>query len=248
MLQLYIGNKNYSSWSLRPWLVLKAFDLPFHEIRLRLSQDAQSTFKRTLASIGVPTGKVPVLVDDGLVVWDTLAICEYLAERFEHEPLWPQDARARARARSICAEMHAGFTALRTHCPMNIEADLPDVGRRVLAQEAGVALDLARIAGMWGELLAEHGGPWLFGAFSIADAYFAPVCSRIQTYHLPLPQDAAAYQQRVLAHPAMQAWMADARAEKDFVGFDEPYRAGTGTGAGTAQGGAAAGQPAADDL
>ena len=133
MLQLYIGNKNYSSWSLRPWLVLKAFNLPFHEIKLRLSQDPQSAFKRTLAAIGAPTGRVPVLVDDGLLVWDTLAICEYLAERFEHEPLWPQEAAARARARSICAEMHAGFTALRTHCPMNIEADLPEVGRRVLA-------------------------------------------------------------------------------------------------------------------
>ena len=224
-LELYIGNKNYSSWSLRPWLLLTQAGIPFREVMVRFdSFAADSAFKATVGRIS-PVGKVPVLVDDGFAVWDTLAIAEYVAERFPEKHLWPADARQRARARSVCAEMHSGFTALRNHCPMNIEAALPEVGRIVWRDQAGVRADLARIEAIWTELLDAHGGPMLFGDFGIADAYYAPVCSRIRTYALPVSPTVAAYVDRVHALPAMQAWTADALAEHDFIDFDEPYRA-----------------------
>jgi len=225
-LELYIGNKNYSSWSLRSWLLLSQAGIPFREVMVRFdSFGASSAFKTTMGRIS-PVGKVPVLVDDGFAVWDTLAIAEYLAERFPEKQLWPADARARARARSVCAEMHSGFTALRSHCPMNIEAALPEVGRIVWRDQAGVRADLARIEALWTELLAAHGGPMLFGDFGIADAYYAPVCSRIRTYALPVSPVVAAYVDRVHSLAAMQTWTADALAEHDFIAFDEPYRAG----------------------
>src|SRR6185436_20679701 len=130
-LKLVVGNKNYSSWSMRPWVLLRQFQIPFDEVMVRFdSMDADSQFKRRVAQVS-PAGRVPVLVDDGLVVWDTLAIAEYLAERFPQHALWPRDVRQRTRARSLCAEMHAGFSALRTHCPQNLEASLPAVGERV---------------------------------------------------------------------------------------------------------------------
>ena len=223
-LQLYIGNKNYSSWSMRPWVLLTGAGIPFEEKMVRFdSFDAQSAFKSAVTTVN-PVGKVPALVDDGFAVWDTLAIAEYLAERFPDKHLWPADAKARARARSVCAEMHSGFTALRNHCPMNIEASLPEVGRIVWRDQAGVRADMARIEAMWSGLLAEHGGPMLFGAFGIADAYFAPVCSRIRTYALPVSPAVAAYVDRVHQLPAVQAWVQQALAEHDFIDFDEPYR------------------------
>jgi glutathione S-transferase len=223
-LQLYIGNKNYSSWSMRPWVLMTGAGIPFEEKMVRFdSFDAQSAFKSVVAAIN-PVGKVPVLVDDGLVVWDTLAIAEYLAERFPEKHLWPTDAKARARARSVCAEMHSGFTALRNHCSMNIEASLPEIGRILWRDQAGVRADIARLESMWTGLLAEHGGPVLFGDFGIADAYFAPVCSRIRTYALPVSPTVAAYVDRVHQLPAVQAWVQQALAEHDFIGFDEPYR------------------------
>jgi glutathione S-transferase len=222
-MQLYIGNKNYSSWSLRPWLLMTQAGIAFEEIRLRLNFDAQSDFKKTLGKLS-PAGRVPVLVDEGFAVWDTLAIAEYLAEKYPAKSLWPAQPLARARARSLCAEMHAGFGALRSHCPMNIEAALPDVGRRVMAEQPEVAADLARIVQMWSQQLDQHGGPFLFGAFSIADAYYAPVCARITTYALPVPAGVAGYIERVFALPAMAAWVREAKAENDFLGFDEPYR------------------------
>ena len=223
-LQLYIGNKNYSSWSMRPWVLLTGAGIPFEEKMVRFdSFDAQSAFKSVVAAIN-PVGKMPVLVDDGFAVWDTLAIAEYLAERFPDKQLWPADARARARARSVCAEMHSGFTALRSHCSMNIEASLPEVGRILWRDQAGVRADIARLEAMWTGLLAEHGGPMLFGAFGIADAYFAPVCSRIRTYALPVSPTVAAYVDRVHQLPAVQAWVQQALAEHDFIDFDEPYR------------------------
>jgi glutathione S-transferase len=222
-MQLYIGNKNYSSWSLRPWLLLKHSGIPFEEVKLRLSQDAGSPFKRALAAIA-PSGRVPVLVDEGFAVWDTLAIAEYLAEKVPAKQLWPVQPLARARARSLCAEMHSGFGALRNHCGMNIEASLPEIGRKLLAEQPDVADDLARIVQMWEQQFRENGGPFLFGAFSIADAYYAPVCSRIKTYALPVPAAVQAYVERIHALPAMQAWVADALAEHDFIEFDEPYR------------------------
>jgi glutathione S-transferase len=222
-MQLYIGNKNYSSWSLRPWLLMTQTGIAFEEVRLRLNFDAQSDFKKTLGKLS-PAGRVPVLVDEGFAVWDTLAIAEYLAEKYPAKSLWPAQPLARARARSLCAEMHAGFGALRSHCPMNIEAALPDVGRRLMAEQPEVAADLARIVQMWSQQLDQHGGPFLFGAFSIADAYYAPVCARITTYALPVPAGVAGYIERVFALPAMAAWVREAKAENDFLGFDEPYR------------------------
>jgi glutathione S-transferase len=225
-LQLYIGNKNYSSWSMRPWVLLTQGGIPFEEMMVRFdSFDAQSRFKSVVAAIN-PVGKVPVLVDDGFAVWDTLAIAEYLAERFPEKRLWPADPKARARARSVCAEMHSGFGSLRSHCPMNIEASLHEVGRIVWRDQAGVRADLARLEAMWTGLLTEHGGPMLFGDFGIADAYFASVCARIQSYALPVSPVVQAYVDRVLALPALQAWIQQALVEHDFIPFDEPYRSG----------------------
>jgi len=223
-MQLYIGNKNYSSWSMRPWVLMKQAGIPFDEVLIRFDSFApDSAFKTELARLS-PTGRVPLLVDEGLAVWDTLAIAEYLAEKFPQKQLWPADPRARARARSICAEMHAGFGALRSAFGMNIEASLPHIGEQVLREQPAVRADLDRLVQMWSELLQQHGGPLLFGGFSIADAYFAPVVMRMKTFHLPVPPQVAAYAERVRALPGVDAWCRDALEEKDFLAFEEPYR------------------------
>jgi glutathione S-transferase len=224
MLQLYIGNKNYSSWSMRPWVALRQFGIPFEEVRLRFdSFDADSEFKQALARVS-PAGTVPVLVDDGFSIWDTLAIAEYVAEKFPQHALWPREPQARARARSLCAEMHAGFRGLRNACGMNIEAHLPEIGARVLAEQPEVRAELDRLNQAWQAALATSGGPFLFGEFSLADAFFAPVVSRVRTYGLPLAAPAAAWAERVWATEAVQAWVADALEEKDFLAFEESYR------------------------
>ncbi len=224
MLTLYIANKNYSSWSMRPWVLLKQAGIPFEEQMVRFdSFDSDSQFKRRIGEIN-PAGRVPVLVDEGLAVWDSLAIAEYAAERFPDKQLWPADARARARARSVCAEMHAGFSALRSACPMNIEANLAQAGALAWRDKPAVRADVQRIVSMWTALLQEHGGPMLFGAFSVADAYFAPVCMRIKNYGLPVPGNVTDYIRRVCALPGVKAWIDDALAEKEFLDFEEPYR------------------------
>ena len=224
MLQLYIGNKNYSSWSMRVGVLMAQAGIPHQEVMVRFDSFAPgSQFRKTTDALN-PAGKVPVLVDGDLVVWDTLAIAEYLAEQFPEKHLWPRDAKARARARSICAEMHSGFAALRAACPMNIEASLQAVGQLVWRDKPAVRRDLDRLVAMWTELLEEHGGPMLFGDFSIADAYYAPVCMRLQTYGLPVPVQVAAYIERVLALPGVKAWVDAALAEQDFLAFEEPYR------------------------
>lgn len=224
MLKLYIGNKNYSSWSMRPWVLLTQAGIPFEEVMVRFDAfDATSAFKRTMAAHN-PVGKVPVLVDNGFAVWDTLAIAETLAEQFPDKALWPADPQARARARSVCAEMHSGFVALRGACPMNIEASLPDIGALALRDQPAVRADLARLVAMWSELLQHYGGPMLLGDFSIADAYFAPVVMRIRTYALPVPPTVAAYIDRFCALPGVKAWIDGALAERDFLDFEEPYR------------------------
>ena len=224
MLTLYIGNKNYSSWSMRPWVLLKQADIAFEEVKVRFdSFEAGSQFRQTIDTI-TPTGKVPVLVDDGLVVWDTLAIAEYVAEKYPAKNLWPQDARARARARSVCAEMHSGFSGLRSACPMNIETDLHVTGQLIWRDRPAVRLDVARIVVMWSELLADHHGPLLMGEFTIVDAYFAPVAMRLKTYALPVPAKITAYIDRLCATPGVKAWTEDALLENDFRDFEEPYR------------------------
>lgn len=236
MLQLYIGNQNYSSWSMRPWVLMTDAGIAFEAVKVRFDAFTPgSAFKRTIGAL-VPTAKVPALViheptdDDAghaepLVVWDTLAIAETLAERFPARHLWPADPVRRARARSLCAEMHSGFGALREHCTMNIEARLPEVGARVLAEHPGVRADLDRIVAMWTGCLDAHGGPWLMGErFGNVDAYFAPVVMRLRTYALPVPPVVAAYVERVVQRPSVAAWIAEALAERDFLAFEEPYR------------------------
>ena len=224
MLQLYIGNKNYSSWSMRPWVLLTQAGIAFEEVMVRFDAfTPDSQFKQRLGPVS-PSGKVPVLVDDGFAIWDTLAIAEYLAEKFPQHPLWPADAKARARARSVSAEMHSGFTGLRGACPMNIDADLAQAGALIWRDKPAVRADVARIVEMWTELLDTHKGPMLFGAFSIADAMFAPVCMRLGRYALPLPPAIAAYVRRVEQLPGVKAWIAGAMQEKDFLDFEEPYR------------------------
>ena len=224
MLKLYIGNKNYSSWSMRPWVLLTQAGIPFEEVMARFDSFApDSHFKQVIGPVS-PVGKVPALVDGDLVVWDTLAIAEYLAEKFPDQQLWPADIKARARARSICAEMHSGFAALRSACPMNIEASLPEIGQLVWRDKPAVRADVARLVAMWSELLAQHGGPMLFGTFSVADAYFAPVVMRFKTYALPVPEAIATYMERVAALPGVKAWVQGALAEHDFRDFEEPFR------------------------
>lgn len=218
-MKLVIGNKNYSSWSLRPWLLLTHAGIPFEEIPVPLFR---AGFAEQVAKYS-PAGKVPVLLDGDISVWDSLAIAEYLAERFPEHALWPADAAERAHARSICAEMHSGFGALRGQMPMNVTAVLPGMGWNIAVQR-----DVDRIAAIWTGLRVRHDvrGPFLFGTFSIADAFYAPVVSRFATYGVHLPDEAKAYADFILALPAMQAWIAAAREENDFIADDEPYRTG----------------------
>jgi len=224
MLKLYIGNKNYSSWSMRPWVLLTQAQIAFEEVFVRFDGfTPESEFKQTLQAIS-PAGKVPVLQDGDLVVWDTLAIAEYAAEKFPEKKLWPQSIGARALARSLCAEMHAGFMGLRANCPMNIEASLPEQGAIIWRDKSAVRSDVERIVAMWTQLLEASGGPMLFGDFSVVDAYFAPVCMRLKTYALPVPPVISAYIERLSALSGVKAWIDAALKERDFLDFEEPYR------------------------
>ena len=216
-LTLVIGNKNYSSWSLRPWLAMKMAGVTFDELRIPLDQpDTKANIRRHS-----PTGKVPCLIDSGaagkLTVWDSLAICEYVNEAYANGRLWPADRTARARARSAAAEMHSGFAALRTHMSMDIRARKYERGAAALARE-DVAADVARIRALWFDALAESGGPFLFGEFSIADAFFAPVVMRFVTYGVELAPGLAAYRDRIVALAPMQQWIDDATAEVEDLG------------------------------
>ncbi len=206
MLKLVIGNKNYSSWSIRPWVLMTQAAIPFEEMQVWLAESD------TVASIArySPTGTVPVLLDGDLKVWDSLAICEYLADKFPEKNLWPRDAGLRAVARAVSAEMHSGFTALRTNMPMNIRNRYP--GRGMHAEvAAAVCADIARVSALWSECVARSGGPYLFGAFSVADAMFTPVVFRLRTYGVALDETAgdtasgaaADYVQRMLATPTL---------------------------------------------
>jgi len=213
-LKLVIGNKNYSSWSMRPWLVLTAFDIDFEEICIPL--DRADTAARIAAYSAA--GRVPVLIDGNLAVWDSLAICEYLAEQFAARPLWPQDTAARAMARSICAEMHAGFPDLRSQMSMNIHASLPGRGHT-----PGAQADIGRICEIWETCLANFGHrQFLFGDFSIADAFYAPVVMRFRTYAVSLAPALQGYADRVAAHPAVARWIRESLAETEVIPKYEP--------------------------
>lgn len=203
---LVIGNKNYSSWSLRAWLAMEQTGAPFTEKQIWFDEDRDRAKRRQYA----PTGRVPVLLHGDLRVWDSLAIVEYLAEQFPARGLWPAAPAARARARSVCAEMHSGFVALRREMPMDTRARFAPK-----APSPEAAADIARVIEIWASTRAEFGpgGPFLFGQRSIADAYFAPVVSRFVTHAVPLRGAAAAYRDAVLALPALQRWMQAAAAE-----------------------------------
>jgi glutathione S-transferase len=223
-MKLYIANKNYSSWSMRPGVMLKQAGIAHEEVMVRFDGfDAQSQFKQTLKDIN-PVGKVPVLVDGDIVVWDTLAIAEYVAEKFPEKKLWPTAVADRARARSICAEMHSGFTGIRSACPMNIDAYLPEIGAVAMRDKEALRQDLKRIDSLFSSLLKQHKGPMLFGEFTIPDAYFAPVVMRIKTYALPVSAETQAYMDRLCTMPGVKAWIDDALAEKDFIDIEEPFR------------------------
>ncbi len=207
---LVIGNKNYSSWSLRPWIFMKRSGVPFSEVRVPLYQPGSTEELRRHS----PSGLVPVLLDGKVTVWDSLAICEYVSERFLDGRGWPEDIAARAAARSVSAEMHAGFQSVRAKLPMNLRALFP--GKHISDEvDAGIQ----RIAAIWEQCRREHGaaGPWLFGAFSIADAMYAPIAWRFLSYGVALEGTAAEYMQTLLAMPEMQAWHADALKESEVL-------------------------------
>jgi glutathione S-transferase len=222
-LQLLIGNKNYSSWSMRPWVLMRQLGIEFEEIKLRFDFSDGSAFRQAVARHS-PAGTVPVLLMDGLAVWDTLAIIETLNEAFPRLGVWPADTLRRARARSLCAEMHAGFSSLRSLCPMNIEAHLPEVGARLWDEYDALRRDVRRIEQMWDDALQASGGPMLFGDFCAVDAYYAPVCMRVKTYGLPVSAATRSYMDRVTALPGVRHWVDDALGEADFLDFEEPYR------------------------
>jgi glutathione S-transferase len=206
-MKLIIADKTYSSWSLRPWLALKMIGEPFEEELIFLHRP--DTRERILRY--APSAKVPCLLDGPAVIWESLAICEYLAERFPKAGLWPSDGTARAHARTIASEMHAGFQALRTHLPMNCRTVQPIK----LGDDGAARADLARIDTMWTDCRRRFGagGPFLFGRFTIADAMYAPVATRLVTYQVPAAPEAAAYVKALYALPALQEWIAAARLE-----------------------------------
>ena len=206
-LTLVIGNKNYSSWSMRPWMALKALSIPFSEIVIPLYTNAAD--KQRILDV-TTSGKVPALVDGDITVWDSLAIIEYLAERFPDAELWPKDRAARAHARSISAEMHSGFMALRNECGMNIHRP---VASKKLSEDA--LANVARIQQIWTDCHARYGGegPYLFGAFTAADAMFAPVVHRFRTYDIATSPPVRDYMKSMLANPAFGKWTDDALAE-----------------------------------
>jgi glutathione S-transferase len=199
-LTLVIGNKNYSSWSLRPWIAMRNAGIAFEEILVELYTDE---FRKRVGEFS-PVGKVPVLIDDGAIVWESIAILEHLAEKFPGANLWPAEPKARAHARSIATEMHGGFAALRSHCPMNLRR----VPKKRPTTPAEVAANVQRIDAMWGEARTRFGkgGPYLFGAFGAADAMYAPVVARIHHYDLDVSPLSRGYVDAVMALPAFQEW------------------------------------------
>ena len=212
-MELIIGNKNYSSWSLRGWLMLRAFDLPFTEKKLKLFTD---DFYEQLKEY-TPVAKVPVLVDGDINVWDSLAICEYINEQYLNGKGWPQETSQRAIARAVVAEMHSGFFDLRNEMPMNCRA------RKTLILSELALKDVARIDQLWVESINRSAGKgaWLFGEFSIVDVFYAPVALRFRTYGVELSPQSAEYCQHVLNHPALVEWLEDALQETDIVIEDE---------------------------
>ncbi len=221
-MKLIIGNKNYSSWSLRGWLAAKQSGLPFEEIQIPLYGDDWNVAKKQNDAIAPSSGKVPVLWDGDAVVWDSLAIIEYLSDKVGRERFWPKADDARAMARSMVAEMHSSFTALREQCPMNVRTRIADA--RI---DDAAKADVVRILTLWAEARARfgRGGPYLFGTFSAADIFYAPVVSRFISYGVGVPGFALAYMEAVWEHEWLQSWIAAAEAE-DWVieQFETPIK------------------------
>jgi glutathione S-transferase len=212
-LTLIIGNKNYSSWSLRPWLALKQSGHPFVEIHIPLDTP---TSKQQILHYS-PSGRVPALQHGSFLIWESLAICEYVAELFPTAQLWPADPQARAYARAVSAEMHAGFSQLRRHLPMDCRSSYPGKG----IDGPGVQADIERMQAIWRQCRQHYGsgGDLLFGHFTIADAMFAPVVTRFTTYGVKLEAVATAYVEAIWALPTMQDWLTAARAESEVIEF-----------------------------
>lgn len=214
---LIIGNKNYSSWSLRPWLALKVAGIDFDEKLIQLGSMG-AEWKKAIGEYS-PTYKVPLLIDGDIKVWESLAILEYLADKWPDKKLWPSDLAARSMARAVSAEMHAGFTNLRTHMPMNIRASHPGVN----LDKPGVMDDINRVTAIWNECREKYGagGDFLFGHFTNADAMYAPIVSRLTTHAVKVDDVSRAYMDAVQALPAMINWSDAGRAEEWVVGDDE---------------------------
>ncbi|MEC7308941.1 glutathione S-transferase family protein [Vibrio sp. BS-M-Sm-2] len=210
-MQLYIANQNYSTWSLRAWLIFEHYNLNADVIKLKLFTP---DFYDTLAKV-TPTAKVPTLVDGDVAVWDSLAILEYVNDTYLNGAAWPTSVAERALARAISAEMHSGFFNIRNELPMNCRA------KRKLVLSEGALKDIARIDAIWSEQMEQYPEGWLFGEWSIADAMFAPVALRVETYGIKLSDKARQYQQRVLNSPSIKKWLAEASLEKDIVEEDE---------------------------
>lgn len=210
-MKLIIGNKNYSSWSLRAWLLLSTFGIEFEEIQESLRQ---SGLKERLSQYS-PVARVPVLIDGPITVWDSLAICEYLCEKYLAGQGWPQSEALRAEARAICAEMHSGFTRLRNELPMNCRAT------RKVELSAAAKLDIARIDAIWSKCMITGDGPWLYGSFSIADCFYAPVVLRFKTYGISLSEPARQYQTFFLEQSCLSQWVEAAKLETEIVPEDE---------------------------
>jgi glutathione S-transferase len=215
-MKLILGNKNYSSWSLRPWIAMKALGIPFDEVVIPFGEPIGNPAFKAQVRRYSPAEKVPVLVDGDTHVWETLAIMEYLAEKFPSAGLWPKDAKARAEARVLSSEMHAGFAALRGACPMNLRRP---VRARTLPAEAQV--NVARLDAMWSDCRARHGGPFLFGSFCAADAMYAPMATRIHTYGIAMSAQSLGYVEAVMALPAFVEWKRAALEESWIVPEDE---------------------------
>jgi glutathione S-transferase len=218
-LELVIGNKNYSSWSMRPWVLLRQAEIPFEEVQLKFDESGGGLRVAGIERYSA-AGKVPVLLIDGEPVWDTLAICETVAELYRGKQLWPQDERARRAARSACAEMHSGFQALRGAMPMNIRGRYPGKGMTPESRK-----DIDRVVALWTHCRERFGGAgnFLFGRFSIADAFYAPVVMRFATYGVKVAPLAQAYCEAVQSLSAVREWCDAARRETEFVAADEPY-------------------------
>lgn len=219
MIELYIGNKNFSTWSMRPWLVLEHFGIPYVENLIPMDDfSLDKPFKQTMLKVN-PTGKVPAIVHQNLTVWDSLAICEYLADLYPEKLLWPQDLNVRAYARAITAEMHSSFQNLRTLCGMNIQKDLSEKGQQQWAEHEKLRREVQRIEEIWAS--RPHVNSFLCGdQFTIADAFYAPVVMRFMSYQLPISTQAQQYIKTILTVPAVQKWIEQANNEEvvDLLG------------------------------